>query len=75
MKRKRRQWSVKEKLYAIQLFEKNQSKHKTSNITGCTRAQLRNWILNKEDLFGIYKHKKGFFYFLLVDNENIFFLL
>jgi transposase-like protein len=46
MKRKRRQWSVKEKLYTIQLFEKNQNKHKTSNITGCTRAQLRNWNEN-----------------------------
>jgi len=73
IKRKRRQWSVKEKIYAIQLFEKNQSKHKTSNKTGCTRAQLRNWIMNKEELFRIYKHKKGFFYFLLLDNENIFF--
>jgi len=73
IKSKRRQWSIKEKLNAIQLFEKNQSKHKTSRITGCTRAQLRNWLINKEDLFTIYKQKKGSLYFVLVNNENIFF--
>ncbi|CAF4384638.1 unnamed protein product, partial [Rotaria sp. Silwood2] len=43
-KRKRRQWTVKEKLDAVTLFEKNQSKRKTSKKTGCTPAQLRNWI-------------------------------
>jgi len=30
IKRKRRQWSIKERVDAIALFDKNQSKHKTA---------------------------------------------
>ncbi|CAF3267855.1 unnamed protein product [Rotaria sp. Silwood2] len=56
---KRRQWSIKEKLDAIALFDKNQSKRKTANEKGCTPAQLRNWIHNKENLLKMYKNKKG----------------
>ncbi|CAF5143923.1 unnamed protein product, partial [Rotaria sp. Silwood1] len=44
---KRRQWSIIEKLDAIALFDKNQSKRKTANKKGCTPAQLPNWIHNK----------------------------
>ena len=62
MKRKRRQWTIKEKLDAIALFDKNQSKRKTAKKKGCTTAQLRNWIENKEDLFKMYKKKKGDFF-------------
>ncbi|CAF3943886.1 unnamed protein product, partial [Rotaria sp. Silwood1] len=56
---KRRQWSTLEKLDAIALFDKNQSKRKTANEKGCTPAQLRNWIHNKENLLKMYKNKKG----------------
>jgi hypothetical protein len=63
MKRKRRQWTVKEKLAAIALFEKNRSKCKTAKRQGCTTAQLRHWIENKENLSQIYKKKKGLFLF------------
>jgi hypothetical protein len=71
MKRKRRQWTVKEKLDAIALFDKNQSKRETAKKEGCTTAQLRNWIKNKENLFKMYKKKKGsFLFFFILDNGN-----
>ncbi|CAF4738728.1 unnamed protein product [Rotaria sp. Silwood2] len=58
IKRKRRQWSIKEKLDVIALFDKNQSKRKTAREEGCTTAQLRNWLKNKENLLEMYKKKK-----------------
>jgi hypothetical protein len=63
IKRKRRQWSIKEKLDAIALFEKNHSKRQTANEKGCTTAQLRNWIKSKENLYKMCKQKKGSFLF------------
>lgn len=59
IKRKRRQWNIKEKLDAVALFDKNKSKRKTALMKGCTSAQLRNWIKNKEHLIKMYKQKKG----------------
>jgi hypothetical protein len=63
MKRKRRQWTVKEKLGIVRSFDKTQSKRETSKKEGCTASQLRNWIKNKENLLKMYKEKKGFFLF------------
>ncbi|CAF4340238.1 unnamed protein product, partial [Rotaria magnacalcarata] len=57
-KRKQRQWNIKEKLDAVALFDKNKSKRKTTAMNGCTSAQLRNWIKNKEILINMYKQKK-----------------
>jgi hypothetical protein len=59
MKRKRRQWTIKEKLRAVALFDKIQSKHETAKREGCTRSQLRNWIENKENLINVCKKKRG----------------
>ncbi|CAF5055832.1 unnamed protein product, partial [Rotaria magnacalcarata] len=58
-KRKRRQWTIKEKLIAVALFDKNQSKRKTAKSEGCTSSQLRKWIENKENLLMMLKKRKG----------------
>ncbi|CAF2085496.1 unnamed protein product [Rotaria magnacalcarata] len=58
-KRKRRQWTIKENLIAVALFDKNQSKRKTAKSEGCTSSQLRKWIENKENLLMMLKKKKG----------------
>lgn len=58
-KRKRRQWSVKEKLDTIFSFQENENKRKTAKEHGCSTAQLRQWIKNKEDLLKLYQAKKG----------------
>ncbi|CAF3620944.1 unnamed protein product [Rotaria sp. Silwood1] len=49
-KRKRRAWSVKEKLQAIENYEKSNSKHSAAKEIGCTRYQLREWLKSKEEL-------------------------
>jgi len=58
-KRKRRQWSVGEKLDAIARFKSNQSKHRTAVESGCTTAQLRKWLNDEVKLTNIFKEKKG----------------
>lgn len=58
-KRKRRQWTVTEKLYAIARFEKNNSKHKTAKEIGCDTKQLRTWIKNKDELLKLSSKTKG----------------
>jgi CENP-B N-terminal DNA-binding domain len=58
-KRKRRQWTVKEKLDIIFSFEECKNKRQTAKKEGCTSAQLRNWVKNKDDLLKIYRRKKG----------------
>lgn len=63
MKRKRRQWTLKEKMNALVLFEKNDNKRETAMKVGCTTAQLRNWIKNKENLFQMFQQKRGSFPF------------
>ncbi|CAF1246010.1 unnamed protein product [Adineta steineri] len=55
----RRSWSVKEKLTAVAAFEKNLSKRKTAKHHGCTTAQLRSWLKNKENLYATLQKKKG----------------
>lgn len=64
-KRKRRQWTVKEKLDIIFSFEESKNKRQTAKKEGCTSAQLRNWIKNKDDLLSIYRKKKGLYFLLL----------
>ena len=49
IKRKQRQWSVREKLDAIALYDLNESKRATAKSKGFTTAQLRNWIRNGEN--------------------------
>lgn len=58
-KRKRRQWSVAEKLHAIAHFEKTNSKHQTAKYIGCATKQLRTWIKNKPNLIELSSRKKG----------------
>ena len=57
-KRKRRQWSVEEKLEVLTTFKSNKNKHQTAAQHGCTRAQLRNWLANEVKLINISKEKK-----------------
>ena len=58
-KRKRRQWSVAEKLHAIAYFEKTNSKHQTAKYMGCATKQLRMWTKNKPNLVELSSRKKG----------------
>jgi hypothetical protein len=59
LKRKRRQWSVEEKLEVLTTFKLNQNKHRTAAQHGCTTAQLRNWLASEMKLTSISKEKKG----------------
>ncbi|CAF3058209.1 unnamed protein product [Rotaria socialis] len=58
-KRKRRQWTIEEKLYAVACFEKNDNKHKTAQQVGCATKQLRMWIQNKNELLSLSSRKKS----------------
>lgn len=58
-KRKRRQWSLSEKLSAIATLKLNGSKHRTAFEHGCTTAQLRKWLKNEVEIIDISKEKKG----------------
>lgn len=58
-KRKRRQWTVNEKLNANTCFEKNNSKRQTAEDIGCATKQLRMWIQNKDKLLKLASQKKG----------------
>lgn len=60
-KPKRRQWTIKEKLNAIALYERIKSKRKTARNEGCTTAQLRHWINDKENLLKMNQNKRGSF--------------
>ncbi|CAF1213314.1 unnamed protein product [Rotaria sordida] len=57
-KRKRRQWSIVEKLNAINTFKSNGSKHRTAVEHGCTTAQLRKWLNCENELLNIVKSRK-----------------
>jgi hypothetical protein len=72
-KRKRRQWSVAEKLSALATFKLNQSKHRTAVEHGCTTAQLRKWVKDEVKLINISKEKKGMlFQFIWSITVNLF---
>ena len=43
LKRKRRAWSTREKLHAIECYATSKSKHSTAKLIGCTRSQLTEW--------------------------------
>lgn len=58
-KRKRRQWSVAEKLHAIAHFEKTNNKHQTAKYIMCATKQLRSWINNKQSLIELSSRTKG----------------
>ncbi|CAF1342265.1 unnamed protein product [Rotaria sordida] len=58
-KRKRRQWTVAEKLHAVTCFEQNNNKHKTAQQIGCATEQLHMWIKNKNELVALPSRKKG----------------
>ena len=59
-KRKRRQWSIKEKLLALSLLGKNHgNKRLTANQYGCSRYQLSQWLKAKTELETLSKQKYG----------------
>lgn len=59
-KRKRRQWSVKEKLAALMSLKKNLgNKQLTANQLSCTRYQLSQWVKRKAELEALSKSKNG----------------
>ncbi|CAM4880190.1 unnamed protein product [Rotaria socialis] len=58
-KRKRRAWSVKDKLRAIENYEKFNSKYSTAKAIGCTRHQLSEWLKIKEELYNLQSLSKG----------------
>ena len=51
--KKKRQWSVREKLMIITYFEKGHSKRSTANKFGITPKQLHEWLSNKEKLLHV----------------------
>ena len=62
-KHKRRRWIVKEKLDIIASYGANKNKRQTANKEGCTTAQLRKWIKDKDKLMNIHRKKNGKFLF------------
>ncbi|CAF1406049.1 unnamed protein product [Adineta ricciae] len=58
-KRKRRAWSIKEKLLVIEDYEKSKSKHTIAKVHGCTRFQLSEWIKQKEGLLKLQSSRLG----------------
>ena len=58
-KRKRRQWTIAEKLHAVAHFEKTNNKRLTAKHVGCAPKQLRMWIANKPILVEVSSRKKG----------------
>jgi hypothetical protein len=58
-KRKRRAWSISEKLRAIENYEQSNSKHSTAKATGCTRFQLSEWLNKKSELKNLQSLKRG----------------
>ena len=58
-KRKRQQWTVSDKLRAIDYFETTNNKHQTAKYMGCATKQVRMWVNNKKDLLDVSSRKKG----------------
>ena len=70
-KRKRRQWSVAEKLHAIAMLEKaSGNKLITSKKEGCSRYQLSQWMKQKEDLIQLSKENHGVFYMFCLQRRR-----
>jgi hypothetical protein len=62
-KRKRRQWSMAEKLNAIAVLDKNDNnKQLTAAQEGCSRAQLTQWTRRKDELQLLAKQDHGKLY-------------
>jgi hypothetical protein len=60
---KRRQWSIHEKLLALDTLDKNNNKYRTCMIHGCSPSQLRKWQSIQNELKTVAKQKKGTFTF------------
>jgi hypothetical protein len=58
-KRKRKAWSIKEKLEAIENYDNSNNKHSTAKAMGCTRFQLSEWVKQKEELKNLQSSKRG----------------
>ena len=58
-KRKRKAWSIKEKLLTIEHYQTSNSKHSTAKAMGCTRFQLSEWVKQKEQLKNLQSSKRG----------------
>lgn len=58
-KRKRRAWSVRKKLRAIENYEVSNNKHSTARAIGCIRFQLSEWVKQKEELKSLQSKKRG----------------
>jgi hypothetical protein len=58
-KRKRQQWTVSDKLRAVDYFETTNNKHQTAKYMGCATKQVRMWIKNKNELLDMSSRKKG----------------
>ncbi|CAF3881307.1 unnamed protein product [Rotaria sp. Silwood1] len=58
-KRKRRQWTMTEKLNAVARFEQTNSKRSVAKGTCCATKSLRKWIMNKSKLLELSTRKKG----------------
>ena len=58
-KRKRQQWTVSDKLRAVDYFETTNNKHQTAKYMGCATKQVRMWVTNKKDLLDMSSRKKG----------------
>ena len=58
-KRKRQQWTVSDKLRAVDYFETTNNKHQTAKYMGCATKQVRMWVKNKNELLDMSSRKKG----------------
>ena len=58
-KRKRRQWSVAEKLKVLNAYESSNSKHRTAIEQGCRTAQIRQWKKKRGELVILGTVKNG----------------
>ena len=58
-KRKRQQWTVSDKLRAVDYFETTNNKYQTAKYMGCATKQVRMWVNNKKALLDMSSRKKG----------------
>ena len=71
LKRKRRCWSVAEKLEVLQQLKSNQNKRGTASSNNCSPAQLRKWLENENKLVAILKSKNGKFSIYLIHYTEV----
>lgn len=71
LKRKRRCWSVAEKLEVLQQLKSNQNKRGTASSNNCSPAQIRKWLKNENKLLAILKSKNGKFSIYLIHYTEV----